>query len=184
MNGMRRFLSKIYNEYLRPDPLTGLKRRGLVVGKNFHMLHGVIIDNSHCWHITIGDNVTLAPRVIILAHDASTKMHLNYTKLGKVTIGNRVFIGASSIVLPGVKIGNKVVIGTGSVVSHDIPDGVVAAGNPAKVLGTIEDFLLVKRKEMKYFPCFGKEYTLGGNITDEMKDEMNEKMNERYGYVV
>ena len=50
------------------------------------MLPGVVIDYSHSWHITIGDDVTLAPHVHILAHDASTKMHLNYARIGKVRI--------------------------------------------------------------------------------------------------
>jgi maltose O-acetyltransferase len=184
MIGIRKLLSKFYNQYFRLDPLIELKKRGLIVGKNFNMLSGVIIGTSHCWHITIGDNVTLAPRVIILAHDASTKIHLNYTKIGKVNIGNRVFIGASSIILPGVSIGNDVVIGASSVVSHNIPDGVVAAGNPAKILGPIEAFLSRKRKEMDHFPCFSDEYTLRKNITDEMKCEMNKKMKDRYGYVI
>ena len=183
MGGLHRLLRKIYHKYFRPDPLTELKKRGLTVGENFNMIGGVIIDGDHCWHITIGDNVTLAPRVHILAHDASTKMHLNYTKIGKVTIGNHVFIGASSIILPGVTIGNNVVIGAGSVVSHDLPDGVVAAGNPAKALGTLDDFLLRRWNEMKHFPCFGEEYTARKNVTAEMKNEMNEKMKDRYGYV-
>lgn len=59
-------------EYLRGEPqhLGKLIKRGLKVGKNFHRMGGVIIDPSHCYHITIGDNVTLAPRVHILAHDS------------------------------------------------------------------------------------------------------------------
>ena len=63
---------------------------GLRVGVNFNRLNGVIIDPAHCWLITIGDNVTLAPRVHILAHDASTKNYLNFTKIGRVNIGNNV----------------------------------------------------------------------------------------------
>lgn len=181
---LHNLLRRICSRYSRPDPLAELKKRGLVVGKNFHMGRGVIIDDSHCWHITIGDDVTLAPRVHILAHDASTKMHLNYSRIGKVTIGNRVFVGASSTILPGVQIGDNVVIGAGSIVLHDIPDGVVAAGNPARVLGTIDDFLLRHETEMKHCPCFGEEYTIRANVTQEMKDEMNEKMKDRYGYVV
>lgn len=80
--------------------LSKLKRRGLVVGKNFDIMDGVVIDSSHCWHITIGNNVTLAPNVQIIAHDASTKKFINYTKIGKVEIGNNVFIGMSSIIMP------------------------------------------------------------------------------------
>ena len=107
----------------------------------------VIIVSSHTWHIEIGDDVTLAPRVHILAHDASTKMHLNYSRIGKVKIGNRVFVGAGSIILPGVKIGDNVVVGAGSVVSRNIPNGQVVAGNPARIICTIGDFLLRKNME-------------------------------------
>ena len=105
-----------------------LKERGCIIGKNFQYQSNDIIDYSHCFLITIGDNVTLAPNVHILAHDASTKMFLGYAKIGKVTIGNEVFIGAGTIILPGVKIGNRVIIGAGSIVTSDIPDNSVAYG--------------------------------------------------------
>ena len=88
---------------------------GLTVGKNFSRQEKTLI----------GDNVTLAPRVHILAHDASTKKALGYTRIGVVNIGNNVFIGASSTILPGISIGNNVVIGANSVVSRDIPDNSV-----------------------------------------------------------
>ena len=172
------------NLYLTPKPIERLVKRGLIVGRNFNMMEDVIIDSAHAWHIQIGDDVTLAPRVHILAHDASTKIHLNYTRIGKVSIGNRVFIGASSIILPGVRIGNDVIIGAGSVVSKDIPDGQVVTGNPAKFICSIDDFIAKKRGEMEQVPCFGEEYTIMKNVTDEMKSEMNTKMKDRIGYIV
>jgi len=49
---------------------------GMKIGKNFKRMQGCAFDISHCWHIEIGDDVTLAPRVQILAHDASTKTYL------------------------------------------------------------------------------------------------------------
>lgn len=55
--------------------LDKLIKQGLVIGENFHAQEGVIIDPGHCWLIEIGSNVTLAPRVHILAHDASTKTY-------------------------------------------------------------------------------------------------------------
>ena len=111
---------------------------GMKVGKNFGRLNGVILDPSHCWLIEIGDDVTLAPRVHILCHDASTKKFLGYTKIGRVTIGNNVFIGAESVVLPGVTIGAGCVIAAGSVVTSDIPENSIAAGVPAVVKKKIE----------------------------------------------
>jgi maltose O-acetyltransferase len=181
---MHDILTKVYFRYIRPDLVKKLVKRGLVVGKNFRVQEEVIIDDSHCWHIIIGDDVTLAARVHILAHDASTKRYLNYTRIGKVRIGNRVFIGTSSIILPGVTIGDDVIVGAGSIVTRDIPNGVVSAGNPARVLCSIEEFLSRRRKEMEKFPCFGEEYTLRKNVTDEMKKEMNLKMKDRFGYII
>lgn len=130
-------------EYLRGEPqhLDKLIRRGLKVGKNFKRMGGVIIDPSHCYHIKIGDNVTLAPRVHILAHDSSFGLFTGYTRAANVTIGNQVFIGAGAIILPGVHVGNRVIIGAGSIVTKDIPDNSVAAGNPARVLCTLDAYL-------------------------------------------
>lgn len=139
-------------EYLRGEPqhLDKLIKRGLKVGKNFHRMGGVIIDPSHCYHITIGDEVTLAPRVHILAHDASTRMFLGKTRAANVVIGNYVFIGVGSIILPGVHIGNRVIIGAGSIVTKDIPDNSVAVGNPAKVVCNIDEYL--EREKAKMSP--------------------------------
>ncbi len=140
--------------------LDKLIKRGLVVGKDFKRMEGVIIDPSHCWHITIGDNVVMAPRVHILAHDASTKVFLNHTRVANTRIGNDVFIGAGTIVLPGVTIGDRVVIGAGSVVTKDIPNDSVAAGNPAHVLGSLSAFLDKEKHRMSPENVFGGEYTL------------------------
>ena len=93
---MKKLLRK-FLEYLRGEPqhINKLYKRGLTVGKDFNRMSGVIIDPSHCNHITIGDNVTLAPRVHILAHDSSTCLFLGKTRAANVVIGNNVFIGAS-----------------------------------------------------------------------------------------
>lgn len=179
-----RLIRKIYHLVFTRDPVKRHVNRGLVVGENFHMLEEVIIDYSHTWHIEIGDDVTLAPRVHILAHDASTKMHLGFTRIGKVRIGSRVFIGAGSIILPGVTIGDDVIIGAGSIVAHDIIGGHVAVGNPARPVCTIEEFLSRKREEMDRVPCFGAEYTIGNGVSVDMKNAMNEEMRDRFAYVV
>jgi maltose O-acetyltransferase len=184
---MPRLIRRIYRRLIPPPQYRALARAvelGLTVGRKPRILDGVIIDPDHCWHITIGDDVTLAPRVHILAHDASTGAYLKYTRIGKVTIGSRVFVGASAIILPGVTIGNDVVVAAGSVVTRDVPDGTVVAGNPARVIGTIDDFVSKKKKEMERVPCFGEEYTLRRDVSAEMKDEMNRRMKDRIGYVI
>ncbi len=181
---MHALLRKIYYALFWRDPIACLIKRGLIVGKNFYAQDEVIIDASHCWHIEIGDDVTLAPRVHILAHDASTKRHLGYTKIGKVKIGNRVFIGASSIILPGVTIGDDVIVGAGSVVSKDLPSGVVAVGNPAQIVESLESFLSRRRDEMNAVPLFGEEYASRNKPTTQMKQEMNARMSTGRGYLI
>ncbi|MEK7762040.1 MAG: DapH/DapD/GlmU-related protein [Nitrospirota bacterium] len=181
---MLKLLARLLAKFHRRDPVSWLVRQGLTVGHNFAMLEDVIIDPSHMWHIVIGNDVTLAPRVQILAHDASAKRHLGRTRIGKVVIGDRVFVGASSIILPGVTIGSDVIIGAGSIVTGDIPGGVVAAGNPARVLCPLAEFLERRTAEMASSPDFGIEYTIRGNITEQRKAEMNARMKNRYGYVV
>ena len=147
---MKKLIRKIL-AYLRGEPqnIEMLYKRGLRVGKNFYRGPGVIIDPMHCYHITIGDNVSLAPRVHILAHDASTAMFLGKTRAANVTIGNEVFVGAGSIILPGVHIGNRVIIGASSIVSKDIPDNSVAVGNPAKVVCPIDEYLEKEKAKMR-----------------------------------
>lgn len=127
--------------------------RGLKMGRDCTVMSGVIIDPSHCYHITMGDRVTLAPRVHILAHDASTWHFLGKTRAANVTIGNDVFIGVSSIVLPGVSIGDRVVIGAGSVVTKDIPSNSVAVGNPAHVICTLDAYIEKIRMRMNEENC-------------------------------
>ena len=158
---------------------------GLTVGTNFSRQEKTLIDQSHCWLINIGNDVTLAPRVHILAHDASTKSSLGYTRIGIVNIGNNVFIGASSTILPGVTIGDNVVIGAGSVVSRDVPANSVAVGNPAKVVSSYEEYIKRKKEEISQVPFFGEKYTLRNkNFTDEMKKDMKQALSERgIGYV-
>ena len=116
-----------------------MRDRGVTIGENCH-LYTNMLDFEHGYLIFIGNNVTFASGVRVLTHDASTKMILGYSKVGRVNIGDNVFVGAGSIILPGVTIGNHVIIGAGSIISKDIPSNTVAVGNPCKVIGTYSDF--------------------------------------------
>ena len=156
---------------------------GMKVGKNFNRLHGTILDPSHCWLIEIGDDVTLAPRVHILCHDASTKTFMNYTKIGNVTIGNRVFIGAESVILPGVTIGDDVVIGANSTVTHDIPTNSVAVGSPARVICTLEEYIQKEKERMKSAPVYDEAYTLRKDVSMELRLKQKEELDGKIGYI-
>ena len=156
---------------------------GLKVGTNFARLHGVILDPAHCWLIEIGNNVTLAPRVHVLAHDASTKFYLDYAKIGRVRIGNNVFIGAESVILPNVEIGDNVIVGANSTVTHSLEGGFVYAGNPVRRISSIEAFVDKNRNLMDVSPCYSEEYTIRANIDDTKKRRMLNDMKGVYGFV-
>ena len=90
----------------------------------------------------IGDNAQIAPNVSI--YTAGHPVHPESRNSGyeygiDITIGDNVWIGGSASIMPGVTIGSNVVIGGGSVVTRDIPDNVIAAGNPCRVLRAITD---------------------------------------------
>ena len=90
--------------------------------------------------VTIGDHVFFGPAVQIYAATHPLNAQLRRTQeFGKpVTIGSDVWVGGGAIICPGVRIGSRTVIGAGSVVTRDVPDDVVAAGNPCRVLRAIE----------------------------------------------
>ena len=94
----------------REFPTESLIKRGMKVGKNFNRQQGCFLDPSHCFLITIGNDVTMSIRVTVMAHDASTKQTIGYTKIGQVHIGDHVFIGANATIQPGVAIGDYAVI--------------------------------------------------------------------------
>ena len=105
-------------------------------------------------NIFIGNNVEVASGVRFVVHDAIHGVFNNIPgnkdnyreHIGRIDIGSNVFIGADSIILSPVKIGDNVVIAAGAVVNKDIPSGSVAAGVPAKVIGSFDD-LRKKRLE-------------------------------------
>lgn len=179
MGLIKKFVYRLRGEYTTEK----LIKMGMTVGRNFGRLNGVILDPSHCWLIRIGNNVTLAPRVHILCHDASTKQFLGYTKIGRVEIGDNVFIGAESVVLPGVSIGNNVIIGANSTVTKSIPDRSVAVGSPARVICSLDEYLDKNKKKMKEAPIYGVDYTLRGNLTIERKKQMVRELEGRIGYI-
>lgn len=181
---LKRLLKKIIYRIRGEYTIEQLKKMGLRVGKNFDPQLGFELDPSHCWLIDIGDNVTFAPHVQVLAHDASIHNVLGYTKIGCVSIGNGVFIGAGSVVLPNVKIGDNSIIGAGSVVTKDVPPNVVCAGNPARVLSTLDEFIDKNRELMKKSFLYQEEYTLRGNISEAKKNQQREELKKKNGYVV
>mgnify|MGYP003298944212 CR=1 FL=1 len=133
------FASVGENCYIEP-PLNANWGCNTHVGKNFYANFNLtLVDDADVY---IGDYVMIAPNVVIATGTHPINPDLrekNYQYNVPVHIGNRVWIGAGSIILPGVSIGDDSVIGAGSVVTKDIPSGVVAYGNPCKVVRKISE---------------------------------------------
>ena len=111
----------------------------ITVGKNFYSNHNLVILDVN--KVTFGDNVFIGPNCgfYTAGHPIDYKTRNSGLEYGKpITVGDNVWFGGNVVVMPNVKIGSNVVIGAGSVVTRDIPDGVVAYGNPCKVIKSID----------------------------------------------
>lgn len=181
---MRKIFRKIRNKIIMQKSIDDLIKDGLVVGKNFSAQKNCTIDPSHCWLICIGDDVTFSFNVTLLAHDSSTKKPLGYTKIGKINIGNNVFVGANTTILPNVYIGNNVIIGANSVVTKNIENNSVVAGNPAKKICTYEEYIQKYQELLSKSKPYDEKYTKRNkNITSEIKKQMNEELDKKIGFV-
>lgn len=170
---------KIKTIFIKNYELELMKKMGLKVGKNFDMC-GPCIDFGHCYLIEIGDDVTITG-CSLLAHDASLKKVTGYSKVGKIKIGNRCFIGFGSIVLPNVTIGDDVIIGAGTIVSKDIPSNSVVVGNPARIIGKTSELIKKHKSFIQQKPVYDIYWK--DKSSKEIK-KMQEELENTFGYDV
>lgn len=162
-------------------PTSYFTKRGMKVGKNFNRQSSTRLDPSHCWLISIGDDVTIGNKVQILAHDDSTRIYSGYGRIAPVKIGDRVFVGANSTILMNTTIGNDVIIGAGSLVKGNIPANSIVAGVPAKVIGKTSEYIEREKENMKNSLVFDDSYTYQKNISEQKKAEMASSFEEQPG---
>ena len=109
--------------------------KNIICGENLYINTGCII--LDCNAVRIGENVKFGPAVQIYTAYHPTEPNLRKTGqelASPIVVGDNVWIGGRTILCPGIKIGNNSTIGAGSVVVKDIPDNVIAVGNPCKVV--------------------------------------------------
>jgi acetyltransferase-like isoleucine patch superfamily enzyme len=155
------------------------------------IMHNSYVDDLIPQAVVIGDNFVSSANSMIIAHDASLYNHIRKHRVEKVVIGNNVFLGAAAIILPGVNVGDGAIIGAGSIVTKDIEAYTVVAGNPARFICSVSDY--IKKCEAKDVlfdtpECFEKYYSNTLNQSDidafqekyirEQKDFLN-KLNDK-----
>lgn len=136
---LKDFIHTKGNFIIKP-PFTCDYGYNISVGDNlFCNYNCTILDTTH---VEIKDNVLIGPNVQIYTacHPTNPQERLHGIEYGKpISIGNNVWIGGGCIICPGVTIGDNSVIGAGSVVTKSIPQGVIAVGNPCKVIKNVND---------------------------------------------
>jgi len=127
---------------------------GVNIGTNCELLDRKVQFGSEPYLITIGSNVKITTGVKFITHDGGVYIfrrldqYRNIDLFGRISVGSNVFIGNDVTILPNVTIGNNCVIGAGSIVTRSIPDNSIAAGVPARVLSTYDEYLT---KNLKNF---------------------------------
>lgn len=159
---MKKFYAKLFRTRY-------LKKIGLNFTPGQLHLYGRVDFSTEPWIITIGKNVYITDGCKFITHDGGTLIFRQYVPDLEITkpivVGDNVYFGNNVIVLPGVTIGSNVVIGAGAVVTKDIPDNCVAAGVPARVIKTAEE----------YFEKLKRESLHLGHLYDEEKDRQLRK---------
>lgn len=123
-----------------------LKKKGILHHIGEHCVYQSTLLPAEPFLVSIHDNVIIGPGVRLITHSAS---HLIYNyeentneyvcRHGKIEIHDNVYIGADAIINMGITIGSNCIIAAGAVVTHDIPSGSIAAGIPAKIIGTYDE---------------------------------------------
>lgn len=164
-------LKDVYHRLITP-PLQYARDLGVTIGEdNF-------IPDKRCWSsepylITVGSHCQITVGVRFLTHGGGhvvRERYPNFDTFGKIVIGDWVYIGNNSLIMPGVTIEDHVLVAAGSVVTKSVPAGMVVGGNPAHIICTIEEYL----ERNKQFNTETKS-KYGINKKDvllSMKDEM------------
>lgn len=137
LNKLIRFYQHLFWSYQKQA-----QHEGVIMGNNNYI-------GSHFWDsepylITIGNDCAITENTKIYTHGGARvarNIYPNFDVFGKVVLGNRVYVGAGAMIMPGVTIGDNVLIASGSIVTKSIPSNVVVAGNPAKYICTLDEYI-------------------------------------------
>jgi len=166
--------SGYYPEYLR--------KQGVRIGRNSSILYPSYVDGRLPYLLEIGDDVVISLYVTILTHDAASAYAGDLVKVGRVRIRDHVFIGANTTVMCNVAIGPNAIVGAGSVISRDVPPDSVVAGNPAKLVCSMDQFKAKHRELGGRQPLFEGKHFQHPYVPDERKTFLNGQLQDTFGY--
>jgi maltose O-acetyltransferase len=166
------------------SPVDIYREWGAVIGDDVDLIE-CSCNRKDATCLQIGSHVTCV-YTHFLTHDASLKKFIgnDCNKIGRIVVGDNVFIGLKSIILPNVHIGNNVVIGAGSVVAKNIPDNSVAVGNPAKVICTCDEYILKHKKAIEEHPENVYWNTYRADMTEEERIKFNNDIDSKIVYMM
>ena len=149
-----------------------LRQLGMHIGEGVNLPASTSIDTSHCYLISIGDWSGFGPECMILAHDGQMDEFLDAGRLGRVIVHPHSHIGARTVVLAGVEIGPRTIVGANSLVTRSLPPDTVCAGNPARVICTLQEYLDRHRARMEQVPVVPyRDYDIRA-LTPERRAEL------------
>lgn len=177
MNILNRIIRLLINLHhiirVKIDPVKYARSIGVKVGENCRLISVVPVNgtfSSEPYLIKLGDHVTVGGLVRFITHDGGVwvfrEKESDIDIVGPIIVGNNVFIGTGCIILPSVKIGDNCVIGAGSIVTKNIPRDSIAAGVPARVIKSTDEY---------YASCSKKKINIG-NVPDTEKRKILEDM--------
>lgn len=161
-----------------------MREQGMQLGDDVNLPPSTWIDEPFCFLISIGDHCGFGGDCMIFAHDTHLAPHLGATRIGRVVIHESCHLGSRTIVLPGVEIGPRTLVGANSVVTESLPPDTVCAGNPARVICSLEEYLTKHREQSRQRPNFDYMSYSAQYLDPRKIEEMKAAVRDGDAYIV
>lgn len=151
------------------ERIAALRSMGIQIGESV-AIYECVFDVTYPFLISIGDNCTLTGAQL-MCHDESSILFRNRTTVAPVTVRDRVFVGRGAILLPGVTVGPDAIVGAGAIVTSDVAPGTVVAGNPARVIATVDDVMSRRVESGRMLDTYVPSNVFDGGVWAQARDE-------------